>query len=139
MKNEFPFININLKRDKKKTVMANTLSLKIDGINITVEQGSSILDAARKHNIHIPTLCYHEDLGLSGSCSVCVVEQKGKKSLVPACSTFASEGMEIYTNTHKVRNTRRNRFELLLSEHDTDDPLCYKISVLNYRHLLMKV
>ncbi|MEE4199051.1 MAG: NADH-dependent [FeFe] hydrogenase, group A6 [Bacteroidales bacterium] len=106
--------------------MANTVNLKIDGIDVSVEEGKTVLDAAKKLNIHIPTLCHHEDLCVAGNCRVCVVEQEGAKNLVASCATPAAEGMVINTNTHKVRNARKHIVELLLSEHNADCTKCYK-------------
>ncbi|OFX83187.1 MAG: ferredoxin [Bacteroidetes bacterium GWF2_33_16] len=106
--------------------MAKTVNLKIDGISVSVEQGTTVLGAAKQINIHIPTLCYHEDLCVAGNCRVCVVEQEGAKNLVASCAMPASEGMIIHTNTHKVRNARRHVVELLLSEHNADCTKCYK-------------
>ncbi|HAF29021.1 MAG TPA: ferredoxin [Bacteroidales bacterium] len=106
--------------------MANTVNLKIDGIDISVEAGKTVLDAAKELNIHIPTLCYHEDLCVAGNCRVCVVEQEGARNLVASCAMPAQEGMVIHTNTHKVRNARRHVVELLLSEHNADCTKCYK-------------
>jgi len=106
--------------------MANTVNLKIDGIDVSVEAGKTVLDAAKELNIHIPTLCYHEDLCVAGNCRVCVVEQEGVKNLVASCAMPAQEGMVIHTNTHKVRNARKHVVELLLSEHNADCTKCYK-------------
>jgi len=106
--------------------MTNGINFKIDGIDLTVDEGTTILTAARKANIQIPTLCYHEDLCVAGNCRVCVVEQKGSKHLVPSCAMPVSEGMEIYTNTGKVRLARKHILELLLSEHNADCTKCYK-------------
>jgi NADP-reducing hydrogenase subunit HndD len=106
--------------------MANTVKLKIDGIDVSVEEGKTVLDAAKMLNIHIPTLCYHEDLCVAGNCRVCVVEQEGARNLVASCAMPAQEGMVINTNTHKVRNARRHVVELLLSEHNADCTKCYK-------------
>lgn len=102
------------------------ITLKINDIPVSVETGLTILDAARKLNIKIPTLCYHEDLCVAGNCRVCVVEQKGAPTLQASCATPAADGMEIYTNTHKVRQARSHVLELLLSEHRTDCLKCYK-------------
>jgi NADH-quinone oxidoreductase subunit G/[NiFe] hydrogenase diaphorase moiety small subunit/NADP-reducing hydrogenase subunit HndD len=106
--------------------MTKEINLKIDGIDLTVDEGTTILNAARKANIQIPTLCYHEDLCVAGNCRVCVVEQKGVKNLVASCAMPASEGMEIFTNTGKVRLARKHIVELLLSEHNADCTKCYK-------------
>ncbi len=106
--------------------MANTVNLKIDGIDVSVEAGKTVLDAAKELNIHIPTLCYHEDLCVAGNCRVCVVEQEGARNLVASCAMPAQEGMVINTNTLKVRNARKHIVELLLSEHNADCTKCYK-------------
>ena len=106
--------------------MTTQINLKIDGIELKVDEGTTVLNAARKANIHIPTLCYHEDLCVAGNCRVCVVEQKGVRNLVPSCAMPVSEGMELFTNTGKVRLARKHIVELLLSEHNADCTKCYK-------------
>lgn len=106
--------------------MAKEINLIIDGIEITVDEGTTILEAARKLNIHIPTLCYHEDLCVAGNCRVCVVEQEKVRNLPAACATPVSEGMVIHTNSMKVRMARKHIVELLLSEHNADCTKCYK-------------
>ena len=107
-------------------MMDSSVNLKIDGISVRVNQGDTILEAARMINIRIPTLCYHKDLCIAGNCRVCVVEQIGSDRLVPSCATPASEGMEIQTNSLKVRNARRHIIELLISEHRADCTRCFK-------------
>ncbi|MDP4282142.1 MAG: NADH-dependent [FeFe] hydrogenase, group A6 [Bacteroidota bacterium] len=102
------------------------INIKIDGINVSVEEGTTILNAALNANIHIPTLCYHKDLCVAGNCRVCVVELKGAKNLVASCAMPVSEGMEVFTNTGKVRLARKHIVELLLSEHNADCTKCYK-------------
>ncbi|MEI7662539.1 MAG: [FeFe] hydrogenase, group A, partial [Bacteroidota bacterium] len=106
--------------------MANKLNLTIDGISVAVEEGTTILEAARELNIHIPTLCYHEDLCVAGNCRVCVVEQEKVRNLPASCATPAAEGMVIHTNSMKVRMARKHIVELLLSEHNADCTKCYK-------------
>jgi NADP-reducing hydrogenase subunit HndD len=107
--------------------MANKkIKLVIDGIEVSVPEGTTILEASRKANIHIPTLCYHEDLCVAGNCRVCVVEVEGSKTLVASCAMPASEGMKVNTNTGKVRLARKHIVELLLSEHNADCTKCYK-------------
>jgi iron-only hydrogenase group A len=106
--------------------MAKKINLTIDGITISVEEGTTILEAARKLNIHIPTLCFHEDLCVAGNCRVCVVEQEKVRALPAACATPAAEGMVIHTNSGKVRLARKHIVELLLSEHNADCTKCYK-------------
>lgn len=100
--------------------------LRIDGMEVKVNKGSSILNAAHALNIHIPTLCYHDDLKIAGNCRVCLVEMVGSKQLVASCATIVEEGMEIYTNSLQVRTARRTVVELLLTEHNSDCPNCYK-------------
>ncbi len=102
------------------------INLKINNIPVSVEDGATILDAAKKLNIKIPTLCHHEDLCVAGNCRVCVVEQKGMRNLQASCAVPASEGMEILTNSEKVRKSRKHIIELLLSEHNTDCTSCSK-------------
>lgn len=102
------------------------VNLKINEIPITIAEGTTILKAAEELDFRVPTLCFHEDLCVAGNCRVCVVEQVGAKSLVAACATPVSEGMEIFTNSAKVRSARKHIIELLLSEHNADCTKCYK-------------
>lgn len=102
------------------------INLTINDQKISVPAGITVLEAARKLNINIPTLCNHTDLCVAGNCRVCVVEQKGARTLIAACAMPVSEGMEIHTNTLKVRNARKHIVELLLSEHRSDCTKCYK-------------
>ena len=106
--------------------MNDIITLKIDGIEVSVKNGATVLSAAQKLNIKIPTLCYHEDLCVAGNCRVCVVEQLGMRGLPASCATPATEGMEISTNSLKVRQARKHIIELLLSEHNADCTKCYK-------------
>jgi len=102
------------------------INLKINNTEVSIKEGSTILDAAKKINIEIPTLCYHEDLCIAGNCRVCVVEQKGVNNLKPACATPVEENMEIYTSSNRVREARKTIIGLLLSEHNNDCLHCYK-------------
>ncbi|MFO7978549.1 MAG: NADH-dependent [FeFe] hydrogenase, group A6 [Bacteroidales bacterium] len=102
------------------------VNLKINNINVSVDEGTTILEAARKLNFQIPTLCAHDDLCVAGNCRVCVVEQKGARVLPASCATPVSEGMEILTNSMKVRQARKHVIELLLSEHNADCTKCFK-------------
>jgi len=102
------------------------INLTIDHIQVSVKKGSTILDAAKELKITIPTLCYHEDLCVAGNCRVCVVEQVGSDRLLPSCATPVSEGMEILTNSLKVRNARKHVVDLLVSEHRAECTRCYK-------------
>jgi NADH dehydrogenase/NADH:ubiquinone oxidoreductase subunit G len=87
------------------------VNIKIDGIDLNVEEGITILEAAKLVNINIPTLCHHEDLTVKSVCRICVVEVNGQKLLQPACSYPVSDGMEIKTNTPRILRARRNIME----------------------------
>ncbi|MFW5974601.1 MAG: NADH-dependent [FeFe] hydrogenase, group A6 [Bacteroidota bacterium] len=102
------------------------VNLKINNKPVSVEEGTTILQAAEKLNFKIPTLCNHPDLNVAGNCRVCVVEQKGAKALTASCATPVSEGMEIQTNSAAVREARKHVIELLLSEHNADCTKCFK-------------
>ena len=102
------------------------VNLTINDQKVSIEQGTTVLAAAKKLNINIPTLCNHPDLCVAGNCRVCVVEQSGARTLVASCATPVSEGMVIHTNSLKVRNARKHIVELLLSEHRSDCTKCYK-------------
>ncbi|PKQ60952.1 ferredoxin [Labilibaculum filiforme] len=106
--------------------MANMVNLTINGIAVSVEEDKTILEAAKHLHIKIPTLCYHKDLCVAGNCRVCVVEQVGNHKLVASCATPVAEGMEINTNTLKVRNCRKHIIELLLTEHREECTKCYR-------------
>ncbi len=106
--------------------MDDKINISINGVVHEVENGTTILEAAKKAGIIIPTLCYHKDLCVAGNCRVCVVEIAGQKRLSAACATPCQENMEVLTNTLKVRNSRKHIIELLLSEHNADCTKCYK-------------
>ncbi len=106
--------------------MGKKIKISINGVSVEIEPGTSILDAARQTGVIIPTLCYHKDLCVAGNCRVCVIEIVGQKRLATACATPCEEGMEILTNSLKVRNSRKHIIELLLSEHNSDCTRCYK-------------
>lgn len=98
--------------------MENMVHLKINGIPVEVPEGSTILQAARAANIDIPSLCYLKDINCIGSCRVCVVEVVGRKGFVASCVYPVEEGMEVLTNTPKVRASRKTTLELILSTHN---------------------
>ncbi len=94
------------------------VNIKINGQSISVPNNYTVLEAARSANIEIPTLCYLKDISKTGSCRMCIVEVVGARNLQAACVYPVSEGMEVLTNTKKVRDARRINLELLLSNHD---------------------
>ncbi|MDI3547481.1 MAG: NADP-reducing hydrogenase subunit HndD [Halanaerobiales bacterium] len=96
------------------------ISLTIDDQIVQVEEGTTILEAAREVGIEIPTLCYHPDLSLHGACRVCVVEDLEKNILVASCVTPAVDGMRISTRSARARRARRRNVILLLANHPND-------------------
>ncbi|MCL1913604.1 MAG: NADH-dependent [FeFe] hydrogenase, group A6 [Eubacteriaceae bacterium] len=96
------------------------VKLTIDGIAVEVEAGSTILQAAEELGIYIPTLCYHPDQEVKANCRICVVEIVGQKLLQAACSYQVYDGMAVLTRSKRVRNTRENILELMLSRHAQD-------------------
>lgn len=106
--------------------MSKKVNITINGTRVKVNKEKTILEAAAGQGIKIPTLCYHKDLCVAGNCRVCVVEVVGQKRLSAACATPCEEGMEILTNSLKVRNSRKHIIELLLAEHNADCTKCYR-------------
>lgn len=100
------------------------VSLKIDGKVYECDADSTILEACAKAAIDIPTLCYLKGINQEAACSICLVEVKGAKTLLRSCVTSIKEGMEIFTNTPRVRNARRLNLELLLAGHPKDCLVC---------------
>ena len=96
-------------------MQAKMVNLKINNISVSVPEGTTILEAARKAHIEIPTLCYLKDVSCVGSCRMCLVEATGARGLVAACVYPVSEGMEVRTNTEKCRQSRKMTLELILS------------------------
>lgn len=96
------------------------LNVKINGISVSVEKGSTILDAARKAGVEIPTLCFMKEKNEIGACRICVVEANEGRGfrIVTACVYPVSEGMEVLTNTEKIQKARRTTLELILSTHE---------------------
>jgi iron-only hydrogenase group A len=96
------------------------VKITIDEQTVEVEENSTLLEAAKKIGIDIPTLCYHPDLSLHGACRVCVVEDEKSGSLLASCATPVNEGMQINTRSMKARKARRKNVELLLANHPND-------------------
>ncbi len=94
------------------------VNVKVNGIAVSVPKGSTILEAARKAGIEIPTLCFMKEKNEIGACRICVVEATGARGLVTACVYPVAEGMEIQTNTAKIQQARKTTLELILSTHD---------------------
>jgi len=96
------------------------VKLKIDDRNISIEEGTTILDAADRLGIRIPTLCKVENFAPSASCFLCAVKIEGRDNLAPSCATPAADGMVVHTNSDEVRSARKTALELLLSDHVGD-------------------
>ena len=116
--------------------MANQIKLTIDGIEVEVEKGKTILDAAQTAGVRIPTLCHDRRLVPFGACRVCVVQQKGKSDLLPACFTPARAGMEISTNSPEVIASRKLQLQLILLNHPMICPRCEKEGECVLQHLV---
>jgi len=102
------------------------IEIRINERPVSVQEGTTILEAAKAAGIRIPTLCHLEGASAQGACRVCLVEVKGARTLAASCATPVTEGMEVYTNTSRVRKARRTMVELLLSEHEGDCPTCLR-------------
>ncbi|HWI65102.1 MAG TPA: NADH-dependent [FeFe] hydrogenase, group A6, partial [Symbiobacteriaceae bacterium] len=102
------------------------INLTIDRVPVSVEPGTTVLEAARQHGIRIPTLCYLKEINQIGACRMCLVQVKGFRGLQTACTMPCAEGMEISTNTKDVRDTRKLILELLLSDHNISCPSCVR-------------
>lgn len=120
------------------------INLTIDNRPVQVENGTTILDAAKASGIDIPALCH---INLKGtcvnnhpaSCRMCVVEVAGRRNLAPACATACTEGMEVHTNTIRVLNARRTVLELILSNHPHDCLICPKSGNCELQNLTRKL
>ncbi|MGB4130469.1 MAG: NADH-dependent [FeFe] hydrogenase, group A6, partial [Tepidanaerobacteraceae bacterium] len=102
------------------------VTLTIDGIKVEAPKNSTVLEAARKAGIKIPTLCFLKGVNEIGACRMCVVEVKGARSLQTSCVLPVSEGMEVITNSPAVRESRKVTLELLLSDHNLECPTCIR-------------
>jgi len=105
---------------------SKTVNLTIDGIPVTVPEGTSILEAAKKVNIAIPSLCHFDGLGKRAVCRLCVVECDGRGKLVPACANDVWEGVKVVTNNLRILNIRKTIIELLLTNHPPECLNCVK-------------
>ena len=93
------------------------VSLTINGIPVKADQGTTVLEAAKAHNIYIPTLCHHPKLASAGACRLCLVEVEKMRGFTTACTVPVSDGMVVHTDTEALQNMRREILSLILSEH----------------------
>ncbi len=109
--------------DEKKL---GAIALTIDGIKVEVTEGTTVLEAARKAGVYIPTLCYDEDLKPYGACRLCIVQVEGMRGLPTSCTTPATDGMVVHTETPLVNQSRRITMELIMANHHGDCLTCGK-------------
>ncbi|MBX4998728.1 NADH-quinone oxidoreductase subunit NuoG [Rhizobium lentis] len=102
------------------------VSITIDGQTLEVEAGSTVLQAARRLGIDIPTFCYLKRLPPLASCRMCLVEIEGQRRLQPSCATAVTEGMVVRANTPLIEETRSSMLDMLLANHPLDCPICDK-------------
>lgn len=100
------------------------INLKINGNPVTVEEGTTVLQAARQANVDIPSLCYNDDLPAWASCGICIVRMEGTARMIRACSTKVTEGMSIITHDPEITKARRTVLELILSNHPQECLSC---------------
>lgn len=100
------------------------INLKVDGLDVSIEKGSTVLEAARKVNIDIPTLCFLKGINEMGDCRMCITEIEGRRGYSPSCITKAEEGMVVKTNTPNVIEARRVVLDLILSNHERECLTC---------------
>ncbi len=100
------------------------LKLKVNNIDIEVEEGLTVLQACEQAGVEIPRFCYHEKLSIAGNCRMCLVEIEKSPKPVASCAMPILEGMNIKTNTPLVENARKGVMEFLLANHPLDCPVC---------------
>lgn len=106
--------------------MSKLIKLNIDGTDVEVEDGTTILEAAKKVNIDIPTLCFLKEINEIGDCRTCLVEVEGRRGFATSCIQKAEEGMVVHTNTEKLIEARRAVLDLILSNHDRECLTCVR-------------
>lgn len=111
--------------DVKEGLGAN-INIEINGEKVSVPYGTTILEACRQNNIHIPTLCHHDDLCVAGVCRVCLVEVEGMRTLQASCAYPITQPIKIHTSSPAVRKARRHVIDLLLSEHYGECYSCFR-------------
>ncbi|MBE6709591.1 MAG: 2Fe-2S iron-sulfur cluster binding domain-containing protein [Ruminococcaceae bacterium] len=111
------------------------IKVKINGVEYSVPAGVTVLEACKYANIDIPTLCYLKDINEIGACRLCLVEVTGARGLVTACVYPAADGMEIQTNTAKIRAARKTNLELVLSAHEKKCLSCIRSTTCELQKL----
>jgi len=100
------------------------LKLKVNNIDIEIEEGLTVLQACEQAGIEIPRFCYHEKLSIAGNCRMCLVELEKSPKPIASCAMPAADGMVIKTNTEKIKKSRKGVMEFLLANHPLDCPVC---------------
>jgi len=108
---------LEMKNVKDRTGIGSAVSIELNGVKMHVELGKTILEVCKENNIHIPTLCYHEDLCIAGNCRMCLVEVEGMRTLQASCAFPITSPVKIKTFSDKVRKARKHIVDLMLSEH----------------------
>ncbi len=111
----------------------------IDGISVSVPEGTTIMEAGDKIGAHVPRLCYHPFLSTEGACRICVVEVEGVQNYLPACATKLLEGMNVKTNSPAIRETRRDLVELMLDNHPKECQTCERDGNCELQNLAYKM
>jgi NADH dehydrogenase/NADH:ubiquinone oxidoreductase subunit G len=111
------------------------VSLKIDGVDVKVAEGTNLIDAAEEAGIHIPNLCYLKGMKGIGACRLCVVDVEGGRNPVIACNTKAKDGMVVTTKTEALQEARKFVIDLILSMHPLDCMTCTKAGICNLQSL----
>ncbi len=118
--------------------MAEIIKLKIDGIDVEVPKGTTILQAAKKANIDIPTLCYLKEINEIGDCRICIVEVEGRRGFATSCIQKAEEGMVVHTHSKQIMEARKVILDLILSNHQRDCLTCTRNGNCELQTLAMK-
>ena len=109
------------------------ITLTMDGKELTIEEGQTLLDAARENGIDIPTICFHDATTANGLCRMCVVEVEGQRLLQPACIVLAGAGMKVRTRSERVDRARRTVLEMLASTMDLSESDEIQAMIQEYR------
>ena len=123
----------------KRQTQARIITLKIDGVDVAAREHETILELAQENNIFIPTLCHLDGLSEYGGCRICVVEVKGSNRLFPACMTPATEGMEVITNSERLRLYRYSILDMLFSERNHVCSVCVSNGHCDLQYLSAKL
>lgn len=114
-------------------------TLKIDGIDVAIEAGSSILQAAKEAGVRIPTLCHLDGVSDVAACRLCLVQIKGSNKLVPSCMTEVGEGMEVMTDTEQIKEYRKMTVELLFAEGNHVCSICVQNNNCELQNVAVEV